>query len=83
MTMTNAITFDPTQRESQLREAFQHALDERGIALNSSKSFERAFARALEAADHSNQVSAERLAEIVDDVVSGMEVFQGVADSYR
>jgi len=83
MTMAKAITFDTTQRDTELRAAFQRALDEMGITLTSSKSFERAFARTREAAEQSNQLTGERLREIIDEVVSGMEVFQGVADSYR
>lgn len=82
MTM-NAIRFDTTLQDSDLREAFQRALDEIGVTLTSSKSFERAFARTREAAERSSRLTDDQLREIVDDVVSGMEVFQDVADSFR
>ncbi len=82
--MTRTITFDPTKRDSEQRAEFQTALDEMGVTLPSSSSFERAFARTREAADKNGEVSGHRLQAIVDDVVSAMEVFQGgVADSYR
>lgn len=83
MTMTKTITFDTTQRDSDLREAFQRALDDIGVTLSSSKSFERAYARTREVAARSSRLTNDRLREIVDDVVSGMEVFQDVADSFR
>jgi hypothetical protein len=82
MTM-NAIRFDTTLQDSDLREAFQRALDEIGVTLTSSKSFERALARTREAAERSSRLTDDQLREIVDDVVSGMEVFQDVADSFR
>jgi hypothetical protein len=81
--MTRTITLDRNMKDGDQRAAFQHALDDMGITLNSPSSFERAFARTKEAADDNGEVPGERLQAIVDDVVSGMEVFQGVADSYR
>ena len=81
--MTRTITVDKKMKDGEQRAAFQHALDEMGVALGSSSSFERAFARIKDAADSNGEVPGPRLQAIVDDVVSGMEVFQGVADSYR
>lgn len=81
--MTKTITLDRTMQEGDMRAAFQHALDEMGVTFTSPSSFERAFARTKEAADQNGEVPGERLQAIVDDVMSGMEVFQGVADSYR
>ncbi len=59
-----------------------HALEEMGVSLYPS-SFELAFARMQEAADQSGEVSDERIKGIVDEVISGMEILQGVADSFR
>ncbi len=81
--MTKTITLDRTMQEGDMRAAFQHALDEMGVTFTSPSSFERAFARTKEAADQNGEVPGARLQAIVDDVMSGMEVFQGVADSYR
>ncbi len=81
--MTKTITLDRTMQEGDMRAAFQHALDDMGVTFTSPSSFERAFARTMEAADQNGEVPGERLQAIVDDVMSGMEVFQGVADSYR
>ena len=81
--MTRTITLDTTMAEGQQREAFQNALEEMGVTFASQSSFERAFARTKDAADPNGEVPGARLQEIVDDVVSGMEVFQGVSDSFR
>lgn len=81
--MTRTITLDNTMKDGEQRAVFRDALDQMGVTLNSSSSFERAFARIKDAADQNGEVPGDRLQAIVDDVVSGMEVFQGVADSYR
>lgn len=81
--MTRTITFDRTQRDGEQRAAFRHALDDMGVTLESSSSFERAFARIKEAADSNGEVRGDRLQAIVDEVESGMAVFQGVTDSFR
>lgn len=81
--MTRTITFDKTMQDGDQRAAFQHALDDMGVTLASSSSFERAFTRIKEAADNDGHVSRARFQAIVDEVESGMEVFQGVADSFR
>lgn len=81
--MTRTITIDNTMQDGDQRAAFQHALDDLGVTLNSSSSFERAFTRLKEAADSQGHVSGERFRAIVDEVESGMEVFQGVADTFR
>ena len=79
---TNPITVDNTMQDPDQREAFRHALDERGMILTSSDSFERAFSRTKEAS-RNGVVTGARLRAIVDEAESGMEIFQGVADSYR
>lgn len=79
--MTNSRT-DNTQPDQDKRREFETTLDRMGVVLTSS-SFERAFARVREIADQDGELSSERMRAIVDDAVSGMEVFQGVADSYR
>lgn len=80
--MTKTITLDTRLKEGEQRAAFQNALEEMGVTLTSSSSFERAFARTRDAADQNGLVPGERLQAIVDDVVSGMEMLQGVADSF-
>ena len=81
--MTRTITFDNTMEDGDRRAVFQHALDDMGVRLNSSSSFERVFARLKEAADSQGHVSGVRFRAIVDEVESGMVVFQGVADTFR
>ena len=81
--MTRTITFDKTMHDGEQRAAFKHALDDMGVTLASSSSFERAFARIKEAADSNGQIRGDRLQAIVDEVESGMEVFKGVTDSFR
>ncbi|HSM45598.1 MAG TPA: hypothetical protein VK969_11330 [Acidimicrobiia bacterium] len=81
--MTRTITFDRTMQDGDQRAAFRHALDDMGVTLASSSSFERAFTRVKAAADHEGHVSGARFRAIVDEVESGMEVFQGVADTFR
>jgi isopropylmalate/homocitrate/citramalate synthase len=80
--MTNSTKTDKAQRDRDQRREFQSALNQMGVSLTSS-SFERAFARIREIADQDGAVSKDRMKAVVDDAVSGMEVFQGVADSYR
>jgi hypothetical protein len=80
---TNPITVDTTMQDPDQRAAFRHALDERGMVLTSSDSFERAFSRTKEAASRNGVVTSARLRAIVDEAESSMEIFQGVADSYR
>lgn len=81
--MTRTITFDKTLRDGEQRAAFKNALDDMGVTLTSSSSFERAFARVKEAAAPNGEVRGDRLQAIVDDAETGMEIFQGVADSFR
>jgi isopropylmalate/homocitrate/citramalate synthase len=80
--MINSTRARDTQRDHDQRRELKTTLDRMGVSLTSS-SFERVFARIREIADQSGEVSEDRLKAIVDDAVSGMEVFQGVADSYR
>jgi 2-isopropylmalate synthase len=64
------------------RAAFKHALDRIGADL-SAPAFERAFGRMKEMADRSGEVPDWRLQAIVDEVVSGMEIMEGVAETFR
>ena len=64
------------------RAAFKHALDQMEITLDRG-AFERAFARMKEVADQVGEVSEDRLHAIVDEVVAGTEILQGVAESFR
>lgn len=81
--MTNNLTLDTQMRDVEQRAAFQSALEDMGVTLTSSSSFERAFARTRLAADENGHVRGDRLRAIVEDAESGMEVLQGVADSFR
>ena len=64
------------------RAAFKHTLAQMDVELG-PEAFEKAFARMKRVADHSGAVSETQLRAIVDDVVSGNEIFQGVAESFR
>jgi hypothetical protein len=81
--MNRTINLDKTLMDGEQRAAFKNALDDMGMTLTSSSSFERAFSRTKQAAGRNGMVTGARLRAIVDEVESGMEIFQGVADSYR
>lgn len=81
--MTRTITFDNTMQDGEQRLAFKSALDSMGVSFKSSSAFERAFSRTKEVAEKDGRVTGARLEAIVDEAESGMEIFQGVADSYR
>jgi len=81
--MNRTITLDKTQMDGEQRAAFKDALDEMGVTLTSSPSFERAFSRTKQAAGRNGEVTRARLRAILDEVESGMEIFRGVADSFR
>lgn len=53
-----------------------------GIELGDT-AFEKAYARTKEIADRSGAISEGQLRSIVDEVVSGMEVLEGVVASFR
>jgi 2-isopropylmalate synthase len=63
------------------RAAFKHSLAEIGIDL-SGTAFEKAFARIKDVADETGEVSPERIRLIVEEVVSGVEVMDGVSASF-
>ena len=81
--MNRKINLDKTLMDEEQRAAFKNALDDMGVTLTSSSSFERAFSRTKQAASRNGVVTGARLRAIVDEVESGMEIFRGVADSYR
>jgi len=81
--MNRTINLDKTLMDGEQRAAFKTALEDMGVTLTSSSSFERAFSRTKQAAGRNGVVTGARLRAIVDEVESGMEIFQGVADSYR
>jgi 2-isopropylmalate synthase len=64
------------------RAAFKFALDKIGIQLDPS-TFEAAFRRMKEIADQSGEIPDSQLRAIVDEVVSGIEVLEGVASSFQ
>lgn len=79
----------PTRTESRVvmdvssgRAAFKDTLDEMGVGL-SRQAFEKAFARAKTVVAQTGEVSVLRLRSIVDEVTSGTEILQGVAESFR
>jgi hypothetical protein len=81
--MNRKINLDKTLMDGEQRAAFKNALNDMGVTLTSSSSFERAFSRTKQAASRNGVVTGARLRAIVDEVESGMEIFRGVADSYR
>ncbi len=64
------------------RAAFQNVLDEVGVEL-SGPAFEEAFSRMKALADQQGEVSPAQIRAIVDEVVSGIEVLDGVVASFR
>ena len=64
------------------RAAFKHSLTEIGIDLYGT-AFEKAFTRMKDVADHIGEVSQERIRLIVEEVVSGVEVLDGVSASFE
>ncbi len=64
------------------RAALKHSLATMGVDLNQA-AFEKAFLTMKKAADVQGEVSEAQLKAIVDDVVTGMEMFEGVAESFR
>ncbi len=64
------------------RAAFRHALGQLDVEL-SDPAFEAAFARMKEMADQGGEVSPDQIRVIVDEVVSGVEVLDGVVASFR
>jgi len=61
---------------------FKQRLDEGNIDLGST-AFEEGFARMQRVSDLTGKVSDTQMQAIVDEVVSGTETLQGVAESFR
>jgi 2-isopropylmalate synthase len=64
------------------RAAFKHSLAEIGIELNGT-AFEKAFMRMKDVADQAGEVFQDRIRLIVEEVVSGVEVLDGVSASFE
>jgi len=64
------------------RAAFKHSLDQLGIEVGDAV-FERSFARMKEVADHSGEVTPDEIRAIVEEVISGIEVLDGVTASFQ
>jgi 2-isopropylmalate synthase len=64
------------------RAAFKHTLAVMGVDLNPT-TFEQAFQQLKAAADKQGVVNEAQMKWIVDDVVSRMDLFESVAESYR
>ena len=64
------------------RAAFRHSLTLLDIELNET-AFEKAFVKMKDVADHSGEVSPERIRLIVEDVLSGVAVLDGVSASFE
>lgn len=75
------MTYHTSIFDNQDRAAFQHSLDEMGVELKGF-GFERAYTRMQDTADTIGDVSPAQLRSICDEVISGMEVFEGIAASF-
>jgi len=64
------------------RAAFKHSLDQLGLDL-SGAAFEEAFTKMKDVADHSGEVTPDQIRVIVEEVVSGIEVLDGVTASFE
>jgi 2-isopropylmalate synthase len=64
------------------RAAFRHSLDQIGIEVSDAV-FEASFARMKEVADRTGEVSPDQIRAIVEEVVSGIEVLDGVTASFE
>jgi 2-isopropylmalate synthase len=64
------------------RAAFKHALDQLGIEVSDAV-FETSFARMKEVADRSGEVNPDQIRAIVEEVISGIEVLDGVTASFE
>jgi 2-isopropylmalate synthase len=64
------------------RAAFKHTLATLGLDLN-PPAFERAFNQLKAEADRQGMVLESQIRWIVNDVVSSMDTFEGVAESFR
>ncbi len=64
------------------RAAFKHALGQLGIEVSDAV-FETSFARMKEVADRSGEVTPDQIRAIVEEVVAGIEVLDGVTASFE
>ncbi len=64
------------------RAAFRHALDQAGIEVSDAV-FETSFTRMKEVADRSGEVTPDQIRAIVEEVVAGIEVLDGVTASFE
>jgi 2-isopropylmalate synthase len=64
------------------RAAFRHSLDQLGIEASDAV-FETSFAKMKEVADRTGEVTPDQIRAIVDEVVSGIEVLDGVTASFE
>jgi isopropylmalate/homocitrate/citramalate synthase len=87
--MDQATIFETTESskrtykdDQQDRDRLSNALNELNIGL-SSVSFDRAYTRVRQAETRGGSLSETQLRSIVDDVVTGTETLEGVAESFR
>ena len=64
------------------RAAFKHALGQLGVEVSDAV-FEASFARMKEVADRSGEVTPDQIRAIVEEVVAGIEVLDGVTASFE
>jgi 2-isopropylmalate synthase len=64
------------------RAAFRHSLEQLGIEVSDAV-FETSFARMKEVADRTGEVTSDQIRVIVEEVVSGIEVLDGVTASFE
>ena len=64
------------------RAAFRHALDQLGLEVSDAV-FETSFGRMKEVADRSGEVTPDQIRVIVEEVIAGIEVLDGVTASFE
>ena len=73
---------NPPREDQGVREDLADRLGSLGVTLT-SVSFERALERARQTRQRTGALSEAQLRSIVEDVVSGTEILQGVTESYQ
>ena len=73
---------DVERNDRRDRDRLQARLAEMGTDL-STASFERAYVRVTKAEEKLGRISDSQLETIVDEVISGSETLEGIAESFR
>lgn len=80
--MTIAELIFESNQDDPSQEKVIDAVENRGVEM-SRNAYDRAVDRARRAADVSGSVSETQVDAILDDAITGTEVFQGVTESFR